>query len=147
MMHGDRSRAILLLGLLFVGIPMLERTFVMPTLGGPVGGGSVGFVRFVPLLVFLVVGFGSYLLVQSDGRRESAETAADPVERLRERYVEGELTEEEFERKLERRLDPADADPPGTVASAEATNRQEESDQRGCGGPVETDRQRSTCRS
>lgn len=45
------------------------------------------------------------------GRSTTAETPDDPVDRLQRQYAEGELTEAEFERKLERAMDERETDP------------------------------------
>ncbi|WP_324758501.1 SHOCT domain-containing protein [Haloarcula sp. GH36] len=71
--------------------------------GGPAGGAGPGWLwgvsPVVPLLfVAGVVGFG-YLLVRSAG----TDSVDDPaIERLRRRYANGEVSDEEFERRLDR---------------------------------------------
>lgn len=47
---------------------------------------------------------------ETDASAESGETGDDrtPRERLRERYVDGELTDDEFERQLELLMEPDD---------------------------------------
>lgn len=79
--------------------------------GGMAGGGSVwsfpaAFVWTVATLV-LVAGGSALALSSSDA---PAEEDADPVETLRQRYVAGELSEAEFERRLEPLLASADAE-------------------------------------
>lgn len=75
----------------------------------------LGFFILLPLIGIL----GDALPVvesQADDRVEQAESTvtetttgdADPVERLRERYANGELTDEEFERRLERLIETED---------------------------------------
>lgn len=112
---------VLLLGALFV-LPVLVMSFGMLT-GTPMGGGMYGGgmwgggmhgdgmaggtgpgwlwgLGFVVPLVFVagVVGLG-YLLVRSIGTDEGDDPA---VEQLRRTYASGELSDEEFERRLER---------------------------------------------
>ncbi|MFB6222287.1 MAG: SHOCT domain-containing protein [Haloarcula sp.] len=62
----------------------------------------VGYVVVVPLVEIL---FG-----EDEERADAVETASSeteetPLERLRRRYAEGELTDDQFERKLERLLE------------------------------------------
>lgn len=47
----------------------------------------------------------SETVTESEGTTESAADTRDALETLRERYAAGELTDEQFERKLERLLD------------------------------------------
>ena len=74
----------------------------------------VGYVAVVPLVAIL---FGDeddrrewvddYLgtdAAETDAASEPADSTADALETLRERYAAGELTDEQFERKLERLL-------------------------------------------
>lgn len=119
-------RGILLISLLLLVLPLLMMAFMMLMMGGMMGGmGGMRIFGFVPLLLVLVVIYGGYRLVQTD--EETDETAADsggnPVERLQEQYIEGEITEPEFERRLEQHYDSTDG--------SESTN----------GTSVETDKQ------
>ena len=76
---------------------------------GAVGPGPVGAVTVLGL-AFLLAAFllddAVASLLRSDDT--AAEPAGDPVSELRERYVSGELDRAEFERRLDRLLDPAD---------------------------------------
>ena len=80
--------------------------------GSGMAGGMGGAMFLFPLLALLavatllaagVVGFG-VLARDADGSATS-EPDETPVERLQRRYAEGELTEGEFERALERELE------------------------------------------
>ena len=75
----------------------------------------VGYVAIVPLVAIL---FGdeddrrewaaeslSADTAETDGEPEPTDSTTDALETLRERYAAGELTDEQFERKLERLLD------------------------------------------
>ena len=74
----------------------------------------VGYVAVVPLVAIL---FGDederrewaddYITdtTETDAEPEPADSQTDALETLRERYAAGELTDEQFERKLERLLD------------------------------------------
>ena len=77
----------------------------------------------VPFWVVFVVGFAVVLPLVAIALGESDEAAADaaapartdgesrgeaPLDRLKRRYAEGELTDEEFERRLERLLETED---------------------------------------
>lgn len=78
---------------------------VLYTLG--VGVWWIGFPMIgglVPLAVGLAEYYESSAERTTDTTAETDETA-DALERLRERYADGELSEEEFERRLERLLD------------------------------------------
>jgi uncharacterized membrane protein len=66
----------------------------------------VGFAVLLPLVAIATGEAG-----EADEESEPAATgepAADPLDRLRERYAEGELTDGEFERRLERLLETED---------------------------------------
>ena len=92
----------------------------------PLGVLSAVFLGAVPAAVVFVVGW--FLLVPSiaivggtlyvGGEDETPDPAADdPVETLRDRYARGELTDEEFEARVERLLETEDVDvPAGTRA-------------------------------
>lgn len=130
MIDEDLPSWLLVLGVAIVAIPLLMMSMMMlmmgamggPPMMGPGGGpgGGPGVFRFVgvvPLAIALIVGYGGYRALQAETER----TEKSAVERLREQYVAGEISEEEFERKLERRIDATDAD-----VDAMATNRQPE---------------------
>ena len=58
--------------------------------------------------------------------RDEETTAEDPMEELRQRYARGELTEDEFERKVERLLETEDVEvPAGSVARTERERESE----------------------
>ncbi len=105
-------RWLIVLGVAVVAFPMLMMSLmllVMGSMGGPMMGpadpGGLQFFAVVPLAIALVVAYGGYRALQAEGEREPDESASEPVERLRERYLAGELSEAEFERELERHLD------------------------------------------
>ncbi|WP_128476644.1 SHOCT domain-containing protein [Halorussus pelagicus] len=70
----------------------------------------LGFFVVVPLVALL----GDALPIvesETDGVEVERESAADgPVDELRKRYARGELTDEEFERQLERLLETEDVE-------------------------------------
>jgi uncharacterized membrane protein len=95
---------------------VLDTVAVAPQMGGMAGsgmaGGMGGAMFLFPLLALLtvatllaagVLGFG-VLARDADGSATS-EPDETPVERLQRRYAEGEFTEAEFERALERELE------------------------------------------
>jgi len=95
-------------------------------MSGAIGMGSFWLFSFVigSFLALLALGYVGVRAVQnaddtvSDDDTADAET--DPVARLRERYVAGELTDAEFERKLEGALDSTEnrsADAPARSAT------------------------------
>ena len=74
----------------------------------------VGFAVVVPLV---------YLLSDTDDEAEGAPSSApdvedDPIEDLRRRYATGELSDAEFERKLDRLLETEDLDAGGRLDPA-----------------------------
>ncbi|HMB50383.1 MAG TPA: SHOCT domain-containing protein [Natronoarchaeum rubrum] len=71
---------------------------------------TVGFTVVVPLVYLLYdAGDGSD---DSDAARSGSRAVEDdPIEELRRRYAAGQLTEDEFERKLERLLETEDVGP------------------------------------
>jgi uncharacterized membrane protein len=75
----------------------------------------------------LVGGTVRDLLLAYAAAEDEATATADPLEALRERYARGELTEAEFERKLERLLETEDLDVPGGAATGE-TDREREAE-------------------
>lgn len=95
-------------------------------MGGAGMMGGMGVWMFVfPLLALVVVAallvfgvFGIRALAE-DTSDETAddESDEDPIERLKRRYAEGELTEDEFERALDRELSEETENGPGDVES------------------------------
>ncbi|QUO46701.1 MULTISPECIES: SHOCT domain-containing protein [Halorubrum] len=81
--------------------------------GGMMGGGTGGAMFVFPLVALFAVAallvagvLGAKLLAsESDDGSDPSEPDEAPVERLKRRYAEGELTEAEFERALERELE------------------------------------------
>ncbi|GAA0534955.1 SHOCT domain-containing protein [Halorubrum ejinorense] len=78
---------------------------------GMMGGMGVWTFLFPLLALFAVAAllvFGAFgiraLAEDASDETADAESDEDPVERLKRRYAEGELTEAEFERALEREL-------------------------------------------
>jgi uncharacterized membrane protein len=110
---------------------------VAPLMGGMagagMGGGMGGWMFAFPLLALLtvatllavgVVGIRALANETDDGSTQS-EPDEDPVERLQRRYAEGELTEEEFERALERELEREERDGIETVSPEETKSKGE----------------------
>ncbi|ELZ44806.1 hypothetical protein C463_07617 [Halorubrum californiense DSM 19288] len=86
--------------------------------GSGMAGGMGGWMVLFPLIALLtvaallvvgVVGIRSLANETDDGSTQS-EPDEDPVERLQRRYAEGELSEAEFERALERELESEETD-------------------------------------
>lgn len=89
---------------------------------------SLGFALFgiliallavsAPLVLIAALGYAAYTL-SSDSNTDTIETsenearqgAADPVEQVKQRYKNGDLSEQELERRLEIELDDPERDP------------------------------------
>jgi len=67
----------------------------------------VGFAVLLPLV--------GILTDDGDETDESESDAEDPIERLKRRYADGELGDEEFERRLERLLQTDDEEPGASI--------------------------------
>ncbi|EMA63709.1 hypothetical protein [Halorubrum lipolyticum] len=116
------------LAALLVGVPTAGPTVAttgagsMGMMGGMGGAAGPGIAPFLfvllPLAAVLVLAYVGVRTLSVDGAAESRERDAgrdvvdeDPVERLQRRYMEDELSEDEFERALERELgDEADGE-------------------------------------
>lgn len=80
----------------------------------------LGFFLVVPLVALLGDAL-PFVESESDGASvEEARTVGDdPIEELRSRYARGELTDDEFERRLERLIETEDAEVAGSAESVE----------------------------
>ena len=88
----------------------------------------VGYVLVVPLTEILAGAADEEEDGDEQGATEDEADAEDPLDTLRRRYAEGELTEAEFERKVERLLateDEADAETLLERERAEASRERE----------------------
>jgi uncharacterized membrane protein len=114
---------------LLVVVPMVLLTTTGGT-SGRMGGRMMGGMWLAPMLavwvlsLVAVLGGASVLVAGSAGAEADADVetsprgaertqqsdgeAGDPLRRLRERYVEGEISDEEFEHRLETLVDSAD---------------------------------------
>lgn len=80
----------------------------------------VGFFLVVSLVALLGDSLPFVAGESEKGRTErSGELGDDPIETLQSRYASGELTHEEFERRLERLVETEDAEMAGSGESAE----------------------------
>ncbi|MFB6114107.1 MAG: SHOCT domain-containing protein [Halodesulfurarchaeum sp.] len=85
-----------------VVVVLLALVFLLPVLGfgGMMGGGGFGMIGgpifFGPLLLIALV----WLLVASGSDRDGTRSSNRAEDTLRERYARGELTEEEYEKRL-----------------------------------------------
>ena len=107
----DHARGVLLV----LGVALVLLGAVGP---GPVG--AVAVLGVVTLIVAVLLDDLVESLVRSSDPDD--EPPADPVSALRERYVQGELDREEFERRVERLLDP-DGEP-GTEPTGDRGDRE-----------------------
>ncbi|MFD1569238.1 SHOCT domain-containing protein [Halorubrum laminariae] len=84
-------------------------------MGGMGGAGGAGgmWLTAVPLVLLtlaalLVIAYAAVRLLSTDDtsgeEKAASESAEDPIERLKRGYAEGDLTEAEFERALDREL-------------------------------------------
>ncbi len=92
--EGASVAGIVSLVVLAVGLTVTAAGVPMAWLVWPLGYG-----------VFLPLAIGYAARRDEDTPDDGGDRAADPVARLRQRYVEGEIDEREFERKLELVMD------------------------------------------
>ena len=87
------------------------------------------FFSFIPLLLVLVAIYAGYRLVQTDEENDEPEvdSKTDPVEHLQEQYVEDEITEAEFERRLDQHYESTDGSESTARTSIEMAKRRESS--------------------
>lgn len=118
---------------LLTGVGVLVLGFVLLSIVGTLVGIALSVVATLLSIVvtatvlgvfaLAVVGLVSLLRDDSEGAAETQtpsqhDLPTDPEERLRTRYVDGELSDEEFERELERLFGPHERrSPTGTKAS------------------------------
>ncbi|MFC7097301.1 SHOCT domain-containing protein [Halobaculum marinum] len=101
---------------------------------GEVAGSTAGRVTAAILAAFSLWVVGRWVrLRRADGTDDAADTAsgeadADPVERLKRRYADGEVSDEEFERRIDRLLDADSRFEAGEVDGNEAGDRLRESE-------------------
>lgn len=127
---GRNAAAIGLIALLLAGTFVAFAAWAGGTMGGGMMGGSMmaplWFLLFALFPLVAIAGIG-YAVVRAMSDEESSETGTladdtptDPVERLREQYVAGELTEAEFERAVGHALD--ERDDSGTESASRASD-------------------------
>ena len=104
-----KGAGVALLALIVLGVVATVVSIVLSIVATVVA--AVVTMAILAVFVLAVVGLGSLLWgddadtgVTGDPPTRSAETAA-PADRLRSRYVDGELSEAEFERELDRLLE------------------------------------------
>lgn len=123
-------RISVVIGVIILIIPLLMMSMMWLTMGGMGMIGPIGaslLLGILPFLLALAIGYGGYRLVTREPTTDeaAADDTVDPVERLQERYANGELTEAELEQELERHLGSTSA--PESVTEAPVDT----SDQRG----------------
>ncbi len=91
----ERERELILL----VTIPSLLLICLLPLFGFAKLAVAVMFIVFIGVIPLMTV----YIDTHRD-ESDIEDDAANPVEELRERYIEGELSEAEFEQAVEREL-------------------------------------------
>ena len=100
-------RILIVVGLAILIIPLVMMSFMwlMGMMMGPMGASTLFGV--VPLLLALGIGYGGYRFLKRDAESDDtvSDSDSDPVERLKEQYMNGELTEAKFEQKLDQQLD------------------------------------------
>lgn len=115
----DLYRFSLLIAVAVIMVPLLMFFTMLLAMGGGMMGmaGPPGVVAVVPLLLAFVFIYAGYRLasgatIAEEAVSEEAESAeSDPIERLQQEYVAGNLTEAEFERRLEALLEESDRSP------------------------------------
>lgn len=105
-------RVALIVLLVLIALPLLLAIVMMPTMGmfgaghmwegtDPGGTGwwlSVTLMMAIPLILLLLIGYVIYRSL-ADGSTSSPDPA---IQQLKEAYARGELSDEEFDRRLER---------------------------------------------
>jgi uncharacterized membrane protein len=118
-----------LVGLVAVGtVPAVALTamFVGSAEAGAVA--IVGWLLLVPV-VGILTDDEEFEFGDEDEQQESA-AESDPLDELRRRYAEGELTDAEFERRLERLLETEDMDVPSGATVEPSPERERQSAER-----------------
>jgi len=126
-----------------VALFSLPAVFVAVALAASVSpAATVGVLALALLGAVYVVGsaaLGGHLVDEAMAERASSEAASAPVERVKRRYVDGEIGEAEFERRLERVIEAdrrqasrADRERAGVESGSDRGSRREgESERRG----------------
>lgn len=108
MTSDETIRTVLIIIGLILALPFLMMIFAIPLMGGHMWNGgmwdttgplSAWLIVWGGLLLVILV--GGYLLMRTTSQDDAAET--DPaLEELRMAYARGELSDEEFEKRMER---------------------------------------------
>lgn len=100
-------RILIVIGLVILIVPLLMMSVMWLMMGGMMGTMGSSLFGIVPLLLALGIGYGGYRLLKRVSESDDAvsDSDTDPIERLQEQYTKGEISEAEFEQKLEQRLD------------------------------------------
>ena len=120
------------LAALLVGFPVTGTTSTMGSMGMMGGMSGMGLAAFLfmllPLVGALALGYVGIQALAADGTsetepRHTSRGAADedPVERLKRRYTEGELNEDEFEEALDQELSAEDGETEGHAGGDSAS--------------------------
>ena len=119
-------RILIVVGLAVLIVPLLMMSFMwlMGMMMGPMGASTL--LGVVPLLLALGIGYGGYRLLKRDAESDDtvSDGDSDPIERLKERYTNGELTEAEFEQKLGQQLDNGSRSEPTSESSGDTERDQ-----------------------
>jgi uncharacterized membrane protein len=109
-----------LLGVLSVLTFGLTALFAVLGLGSLVPTTFVlGFFLVIPLVALLGDSLPIVASEGEDATEKADQKVTDPIEHLRSRYASGELTDEAFERRLERLIETEDAEVGGSSGSRE----------------------------
>lgn len=117
-------RILIVIGLVILIVPLLMMSVMWLMMGGMMGTmGTSSLFGILPLLLALGIGYGGYRLLKRDSESDDAvsESDTDPLERLQEQYTKGEITEAEFEQKLEQQLDDSSPSEPSGEPSVGTT--------------------------
>lgn len=106
--------------IVLIGVWVLMMTIMLLTMGGVMTGGGISSAVFLfQLLVVGVLGVAGFKLWRMGTTEEADSTPAHsgPIADLQQAYIDGELTEAEFEAEMENLLDSGEEMPDANIGN------------------------------